>query len=101
MAYGLEPLFGALFPWDLHPRDIPMPVESACPLKSIRHSSSTLAIEKWQDFFAAKSILNLEPRSKHRLELEFETHSTAYVRFGCAPAFDTRHEAQAHLLGSL
>ena len=82
MAYGLKPLLGALSLWNLHARDFPMPVESACPLKTIRQSSSSILAEVWVKFFSDhSSSITLDPGSKHRLELEFEVLSTAYVKF--------------------
>ncbi|ORX34105.1 bacterial alpha-L-rhamnosidase-domain-containing protein [Kockovaella imperatae] len=70
---------GVLSPWFLEPRCIPLAEETPCPFKAIRHSDSGLDIDAWHQLIAGRAPLTLPKGSKHRLELEFQVHSTAFI----------------------
>ena len=75
----MKPLLGAYSPWSLQPREFPLPDETACPFKAVRHADSAIPVEKWHSFITGRSPLLLEAGTTHRIELEFEVHSTAYL----------------------
>ena len=75
---------GVLGPWYLKPRAIPLPEETHCSLKAVRHVDSTIEGPHWEDLIRKSTPLTLDKGSKHRIELEFEVHSTAFVALSAA-----------------
>ena len=58
---------------------IPLPEETPCRIKAIRESKGGVDVKEWKNFTMGGGQLTLEPHTKHRVEVEFEVHSTAYV----------------------
>jgi hypothetical protein len=58
---------------------IPLPEESTAVFKSVNASASSKSISEWTDFFRGRA-LSLEPNSTHRIEVEFQVYTTAFLR---------------------
>lgn len=58
-----------------------MPEESACVANTIRACNSVIEMERWAKFFDSNSPLSLPSDSHHKLELQADVHSTAFVRW--------------------
>lgn len=71
---------GEQFPWRLRPRIIPMPEETAIKVSTIRKLASTQPQSAWECVLNGKSSIKLPPFSSHRLELQAECHSTAFIQ---------------------
>lgn len=76
---------GVTAPWKLSPRLIPpMKVEKS-QFKAIHNVESTLSSEIWErnlmNLDDQESDLVLAPNTKHQLDLEAPTHTTAFIRF--------------------
>ncbi|ORY20145.1 hypothetical protein BCR39DRAFT_562965, partial [Naematelia encephala] len=82
LDYRCRPFAGSINDWDLYPRMIPLAEESSCVLKCVRDSQGHVDSQQWRDFFLGRNTrpLTLLANSTHRVELEFETHSTAFIR---------------------
>lgn len=74
-------LNGDLLPWRLRKRPIPMQEESICVVNTIRACESVIELENWAKFFDSNSPLSLPNDSYHKLELQADVHSTAFVRW--------------------
>jgi hypothetical protein len=61
-------------------RTIPFAEESELSILTVRHCESPLPPEEWTAFLSAGQPLVLPPGSKHRLEVEYPAHSTAFLR---------------------
>ncbi|KAK8847727.1 hypothetical protein IAR55_005586 [Kwoniella newhampshirensis] len=88
--YRLIGHFGILSPWRLRPRMIPLAETTVAPFKAVRDAQSEHSAQEWTEFFHGQP-LTLAPGTKHRVEVEYTTHSTAFVRLSAS---------RAHSLGS-
>lgn len=68
-------------PWIVQPRLIPLPTETPVKVDTVRYADSDLSVEAWLDLFQNGKSLKLVPGTTHRIELEAECHSTAFLRF--------------------
>jgi hypothetical protein len=59
---------------------IPAPEETVAPFKAVRDAQSSLSVDDWKRYFEGKRI-ELPVNSSHHIEVEFECHSTAFIRF--------------------
>ena len=57
-----------------------MAEESSCPFKAVRHADSTSPHDAWDLLIRDETSLTLETNTKHRIELEFDVHSTAFLK---------------------
>ncbi|CZT46020.1 related to rhamnosidase B [Rhynchosporium secalis] len=80
-AYGMGTLNGDLLPWRLRKRSIPMYEESDCVVNTIRACKSAIELERWNDLFGSNIPLSLPSGSYHKLDLQADVHSTAFVRW--------------------
>lgn len=72
---------------------IPAPEESDCPVKGIRHADSALSVEEWERYLGGVGSITLSPNTKHRIEIEFAVHSTAFITLGAASVHtDSTHD---------
>jgi hypothetical protein len=58
---------------------IPLPEQTVAPFKAVRHAESPLEISIWSGFFQGHP-LRLEANTTHRIEVEYEVHSTALIQ---------------------
>jgi hypothetical protein len=78
---------GISAPWKLSPRLIPYPRYQAVPFKAIHNIESTVPRAEWEKALLAPhdggcySTILLPAGSRHRVELEAESHITAYLQF--------------------
>ncbi|KAF7718735.1 Alpha-L-rhamnosidase [Penicillium ucsense] len=78
---------GISAPWKLSPRLIPYPRYQAVPFKAIHNIESTVSRAEWEKVLLAPrdggchSTIFLPAGSRHRVELEAESHITAYLQF--------------------
>ncbi|KAE8361468.1 Six-hairpin glycosidase-like protein [Aspergillus caelatus] len=80
-AYGIKTLNGDLPPWRLRPRGIPMPDQSPIVVNVIRACESYISADEWSSCLSGSGPLTLRERSSHMLELQADTHSTAFLRW--------------------
>lgn len=82
---------------------IPAPEETVAPFKAVRDAQSSLSADDWKRYIEGKCI-ELPANSSHRIEVEFECHSTAFIRFigdtrGCGASlkvtYSEAYEGQA------
>ncbi|KAJ5217827.1 Bacterial alpha-L-rhamnosidase [Penicillium citrinum] len=81
LAYNIRTLNGDIPPWNLRPRLIPMPESTPIAVKTIRACESAIDASEWAAFFAKSHTLVLPAGSSHNLELQADTHSTAFLRW--------------------
>ena len=77
----MKTLNGDLLPWRLRSRAIPMPEESCVGVDTIRACHSIAAIEDWAAYLSESRAITLPGGSSHRLELQADVHSTAFLRW--------------------
>ena len=77
--YKLIGQAGILAPWFLSPRMIPLAEETVAPYECIRHADSDHSIEDWDAFFRGQPI-DLHPLTSHRIEVEYNVHTVAFIR---------------------
>ena len=75
----MNPLNGELSPWRLRSRPIPMPESNPAVVKIIRFCESDVALQKWTEFFSSGIPVSLPPDSVHKLEVQANVHSTAFL----------------------
>ncbi|SMR42963.1 unnamed protein product [Zymoseptoria tritici ST99CH_1E4] len=90
IPYGYKTLNGDILPWRLRPRSIPMPEESVANVHAVRSCQSARQISDWTAFLRGSASLTLPAKSSHRLEIQAEVHSTAFLRW----TFDARQQSQ-------
>lgn len=73
-GYGLQQ------PWNLAPRMIPLAEETELRPASVRDAESTLDQSRWTAWLLHDEVIELPAMSRHRLEIEFDSHSTAFWR---------------------
>ena len=81
---------GEIPTWRLHPRMIPQPEETGLRFIDIKRRTSTVDESAWLSTLNGKGPLELPPASYHRLEIEAECHSTAFLRFRFAGVTQAR-----------
>jgi len=80
-VYGFAQAHGEGTPWNLRPRLTPFPIESQCEMKQVVRSDSPISSKSWSDFFLRGVKLELPPHSTHRVEVEAQEHSTAFLNW--------------------
>ncbi|RAL10217.1 putative rhamnosidase B [Aspergillus homomorphus CBS 101889] len=78
-AYSIKTLNGELAPWRLRPRPIPMQEQSRVRVNIVRTCQSTVSAEDWAAGLSQTKMLALPAKSLHTLELQADTHSTAFL----------------------
>jgi hypothetical protein len=79
--YNMKTLNGDIPPWHLRPRSIPIPESTAIVVNTIRACKSTIDVENWTAFFSQETQLTLPASSTHKLEIQADVHSTAFLRW--------------------
>ncbi|KAF7595498.1 hypothetical protein BBP40_005834 [Aspergillus hancockii] len=80
-AYGMKTLNGDLLPWRLRPRGIPMPEQTAVAVDTVRACQSAIPSDEWASCLSNTQPLTLAAGTSHTLELQSDTHSTAFLRW--------------------
>ena len=93
IAYNIKTLNGELPPWRLRPRAIPMPVESPVDVSTVLACHSPAPAKEWAACLSGQMPLTLQAESSHKLELQAEVHSTAFLRW----AFGASRRSQIRL----
>ncbi|CAK7228869.1 hypothetical protein SCUCBS95973_007027 [Sporothrix curviconia] len=96
VPWGIECLNGGLPPWRLRRRAIPMPEETPVAVSTVRACTSSLSGDAWSAFLSGGlggRSLTLAGSSRHTLDLQAETHSTAFLRW----VFASADPARVHL----
>lgn len=81
IVYGIKTLNGELAPWRLRPRPIPMHEQGRVAINTVRACQSTFPAEQWAASLAEGEPINLPENSWHKLELQADVHSTAFLRW--------------------
>lgn len=79
--YSFKTLNGELSPWRLRARPIPLPEQRAISVGNVRACHSTILPDDWaQHFSGGSKSLTLAANSSHKLEVQAEEHSTAFLQ---------------------
>ena len=81
VVYGIKTLNGELPPWRLRPRPIPMREQRKVAVHTVRACQSTISAEEWTAGLSEGKPILLPGDSSHKLELQADVHSTAFVRW--------------------
>ncbi|KAJ5657273.1 uncharacterized protein N7484_000922 [Penicillium longicatenatum] len=81
VPYNIKCVNGELPPWRLRPRVIPMPETQKVAINIIKSCESPLPTEEWTAFLAGNGFVTLPAESSHKLELQAEVHSTAFLKW--------------------
>jgi hypothetical protein len=68
-------------PWSLRPRIIPHHEETSVGLGTVRWLDSQLSLQEWEAFFVERAAITLPPNTSHRLEIQADAHSTAFLKW--------------------
>lgn len=71
---------------------IPFPQETAIRPCAVRHAEGRVDTRRWEDFFLGDHPISLPGKSSFAVELEFEVHSTAFLRLSATSRGDSRLE---------
>ncbi|KAJ5333185.1 uncharacterized protein N7506_006968 [Penicillium brevicompactum] len=81
VAYNMRTLNGDIPPWNLHPRVIPMPESTPIVVNTIRACESSAGASDWAAFLGGESSLVLPGNSTHKVDVQADVHSTAFLRW--------------------
>lgn len=81
VSYSIRTLNGDIAPWALQPRPIPIPESNPAIVKTVRSCQSSLAADDWTAFLEGDHPLVLPQGSSHILEIQADTHSTAFIKW--------------------
>ncbi|KAJ5352192.1 hypothetical protein N7452_001166 [Penicillium brevicompactum] len=81
VAYNMRTLNGDIPPWNLHPRVIPMPESTPIVVNTIRACESNVGASDWAAFLGGESSLVLPGNSTHKVDIQADVHSTAFLRW--------------------
>ncbi|CAG7996856.1 unnamed protein product [Penicillium salamii] len=81
VAYKMKTLNGDIPPWHLQPRVIPMPESTPVAVNTIRACDSSADASDWVAFLSGKGPLTLPANSVHKVDIQADVHSTAFLRW--------------------
>lgn len=91
--YGIKTLNGELAPWRLRPREIPMAEQTRVNVDTIRRIESSVTTHEWSRCLAGSYPLCLPAQSTHKLDIQADVHSTAFLYW----AFKSAGKSQVQL----
>ncbi|KAL1891068.1 hypothetical protein Sste5346_007893 [Sporothrix stenoceras] len=97
VPWGIKCLNSSLPPWRLQPQIIPMLEETPIDVSTVRSCDSNLPSDAWSQFLSSGSPLTLPGKSKHTLDIQAETHSTAFLRWEFAAPGDKSSRIEMHI----
>jgi len=77
----MKTLNGDIPPWHLRPRGIPMPESAPAVVNTVRACESDIDASNWAAFLSGKCSLALPKDSRHKLDIQADVHSTAFLRW--------------------
>jgi hypothetical protein len=81
VAYNMKTLNGDIPPWHLHARVIPMPESTPAIVNTVRACEGGIDASDWTSFLSGKYSLALPGNSKHKIDIQADVHSTAFLRW--------------------